>query len=153
MAVVAARACYKNRSKYRVHEQTTRDIHGKIRWARRIGELVCLSELQHTEKVDGTSKQRRQFCQLPDVAQLSEKVLVCEQFICVPGYETLRTAQRERGYACSIPVAASAIQSYENRGGSTQPEEILSLDFSNGKCPGRRRIDCISLRISQEIDP
>ena len=78
MSVVTHRSRDQNRSEDGVDEETSGHVHGEIRRADSGGQFVCFSYFQHSESVDRTAQEGREFGEHSDVAELTEEVLVCE---------------------------------------------------------------------------
>src|SRR3984885_10814045 len=114
MAIVTDRAGDQNRTEYRVHEKPSCNIPWEFWRAWGVWKLVCFPQLKYPEKVNRTSQKRWQFRQLPNVAHLSQKILVCEPFICAPRNQLPRTPEGERRYSGFETVTAAAKRGHIN---------------------------------------
>ena len=58
-------------------------------------------------ELDIAAQQGGQFYDLTDIPKLPQEILVCVQFVRIPGDQALGPAERERGYSGFIAITAS----------------------------------------------
>jgi hypothetical protein len=134
----------------RVHYDSNRTIHRQVRWLRAQCQFVGLPHFVESDELDVATQQGGQGCELPDISELPQEILVRVQLARIPSYQALRTAERERRYSCFVTITASTRRTEKYRGRLVQTEEALRLNLGKRKGTWSCRISVVSFCVYQE---